>query len=52
MIGILNKEGRTVKDQLNYLYETYGEYISYNSYLISHDNSKTDAIFHRLRNGM
>lgn len=51
MVGILNKEGRTVKDQLNYLYLTYGEFISYNSYLISHDNAITDAIFHRLRNG-
>lgn len=39
-----------VQDHLQSLYDTYGEFAAYNSYVISHDGQVTDAIFHRLRN--
>ena len=39
-----------IQQQLNYLYQTYGQFVSYNSYVISHDTKVTDKIFHRLRN--
>ncbi len=40
-----------MKGQLQALYEQYGEFVSYNSYVISHDSAKTDLIFARLRTG-
>lgn len=42
---------RTVSDLLQHLNEKYGEFVSYNSYVISHDVNKTNAIFERLRLG-
>lgn len=38
-----------VQSRLKSLYNTYGEFVSYNSYVISHDSKVTDAIFARLR---
>ena len=53
MAGCLKVEqGRTVKDQLQHLYTKYGEFRSYNSYVISHDARVTDEIFERLRSSM
>ena len=39
-----------IYNQLQNLYGKYGEYVSYNSYVISHDANVTDNIFKRLRN--
>ena len=39
-----------IQQQLDYLYSIYGQFVSYNSYVISHDSKVTDKIFHRLRN--
>lgn len=50
MAGVLMRErGLTVKQHLQQLYLTYGEYVSYNSYVLSHDKSVTQQIFKRLR---
>ncbi len=52
MATALSKDGgKTVSDQLQALYAHYGEFVSYNSYVISHDSAKTDLIFERLRTG-
>lgn len=42
---------RSVADLLQGLNEKYGEFISYNSYVISHDVNKTNEIFAHLRRG-
>jgi phosphoglucomutase/phosphopentomutase len=47
----LARDGKSVKQHLQSLYEQYGEFVSYNSYVISHDSKVTDAIFARLREG-
>lgn len=44
-------EPLTVKQHLQQLYSKYGEFVSYNSYVLSHDGAVTDAIFKRLRTG-
>ncbi len=49
MIGSLMETNMTIRNQLQYLYNTYGEYVSYNSYVICHDPRLTDRIFERLR---
>eukprot|EP01040_Poterioochromonas_malhamensis_P006573 gene6572-7077_t len=41
---------RTVTDLLSHLSQKYGEFISYNSYVISRDPKVTDHIFEELRN--
>lgn len=51
MIGALAEDGKTVKQCLQGLYKQYGEFVSCNSYVICHDPSITNAIFHRLRTG-
>ena len=38
-----------VQNRLQSLYNRYGEFVSYNSYVISHDPKVTDGIFARLR---
>jgi phosphomannomutase len=50
MAGILAQEqGLTVKQHLQNLYHTYGEFVSYNSYVVSHDKAVTQLLFHQLR---
>ena len=51
MATLLAKEGKNVREHLQFLYSTYGEFVSYNSYIISHDPVVTDEIFARLRTG-
>jgi phosphomannomutase len=52
MASILRtKYGRTLSQQLEQLRETYGNFASCNNYVISRDNSVTDKIFVRLREG-
>lgn len=46
---LMSNEGKTVKEHLGSLYDKYGEFRSYNSYIISHDAKVTDEIFDRLR---
>ena len=41
----------TVLEYLQSLYAIYGEFVSYNSYVICRDPIKTDAIFRRIRTG-
>ena len=45
------KEKRTLVEQLKYVYASYGSHISYNSYVISRDSSKTRQMFEQIRNG-
>ena len=45
------KEQRTLVEQLEYVYATYGSHISYNSYVISKDSLKTRQMFEQIRNG-
>ena len=42
---------RSVLDHLRHLYGIYGQFVSYNGYVISHDSAVTDKIFARLRCG-
>jgi phosphoglucomutase / phosphopentomutase len=50
MAGVLMREsGLTVKQHLQQLYTKYGEFVSYNSYVISHDKAVTQTIFQQLR---
>lgn len=49
MAGVLAERGLTVKQHLQQLYSTYGEFVSYNSYVISHDKAVTQQIFSDLR---
>jgi phosphoglucomutase/phosphoglucomutase/phosphopentomutase len=42
---------RTVCEHLSSLYKTYGEFVSYNSYVFCHDKQLTKQIFARLRSG-
>lgn len=52
MAGVLAREqGLTVKQHLQNLYTTYGEFVSYNSYVVSHDKAVTQSLFVRLRTG-
>ena len=45
------KEKRTLLEQLKCVYATYGSHISYNSYVLSTDPSKTRQMFEQIRNG-
>ncbi|CAK8683742.1 unnamed protein product [Clavelina lepadiformis] len=47
---VLDSKGCTLSEQLQNLYDKYGEHVSNNSYYISHDSQKTDLMFARLRN--
>ena len=50
MAGVLQRErGLTVKQHLQQLYLQYGEFVSYNSYVVSHDKAVTALLFSRLR---
>ena len=50
MAGVLKREqGLTVKQHLQKLYTTYGEFVSYNSYVVSHDKAVTAKLFSELR---
>jgi phosphomannomutase len=40
---------RTVAQLFSDLGQQYGEFVSYNSYIVCHDPKLTDSIFHRLR---
>lgn len=51
MASQLRKDGKSLRDHLKALYAHYGEFVSYNSYVISHDAAVTDKIFLRLREG-
>jgi phosphomannomutase len=51
MASELNQNGVTVYSHLQSLLQKYGQYISYNSYLVSRDTKITDKIFERIRNG-
>lgn len=42
---------RTIAALFADLGRQYGEFVSYNSYIVCHDGKLTDAIFHRLRTG-
>lgn len=46
----LSSEGKTLTSQLEEIYQTYGYYISLNSYYISHDTSATERMFDELCN--
>lgn len=50
-IGSLAEKNMTVQDYLTSLYSKYGEFVSYNSYVICHDPIKTNSIFERIRTG-
>ena len=45
MVGQLEKEGLTLKQQLETIYQTYGYHVSNNSYFFSYDKSKTEDMF-------
>jgi phosphomannomutase len=50
MAGVLQREhGLTVKQHLQNLYTTFGEFVSYNSYVVSHDKAVTQLLFSQLR---
>jgi phosphomannomutase len=50
MAGVLQREqGLTVKQHLQNLYLTFGEFVSYNSYVVSHDKGVTQLLFSQLR---
>nr|XP_002127972.1 phosphoglucomutase-2 [Ciona intestinalis] len=46
----LETKGTTLTQQLQNIYNTYGDHVSSNSYYICHDPSKIEAMFQRLRN--
>jgi phosphomannomutase len=47
--SLKKEDGRSVFDHLQFLYSKYGEFRSFNSYVISHDAAVTEKIFARLR---
>lgn len=47
--NLWDDKGMTVRGYLQQLYATYGEFVSYNSYVVSHDKAVTERIFARLR---
>ena len=53
LVGTLAAEtgsvDNVVQNHLQSLFDTYGEFVSYNSYVLSYDVKVTDQIFHRLR---
>ena len=51
LAAVLDTRNLTVVQHLAQLYAQYGEFVSYNSYIICRDPVKTDAIFHRIRTG-
>lgn len=52
LISTLSEKGNgSVYEHLQSLYKYYGEFVSYNSYLLCYEPVKTDAIFARLRKG-
>jgi len=51
MAASLAEEGLNLQDQLRFLQRTYGDFVSYNSYLLSYNSLTTAAIFQRLRHG-
>ena len=50
-LGSLAEKNMSVQDYLRSLYSQYGEFVSYNSYVICHDPIKTNSIFERIRTG-
>ena len=42
-------EGKSMAQVMESLYEKYGRFVSYNSYIFCHDNALTDSIFERIR---
>lgn len=52
MAVALKKEGKTISDHLDALFDRYGFFKTSNSYFICRDPAKTDKIFSRLRFGM
>ncbi len=42
LVGVVHR-------RLQWLYAKYGQFVSYNSYVVCHDPKKTDAIFARIR---
>jgi len=46
----LHKQGKTLLDQLNDVYKTYGYHVSCDSYYICHDPLRIQQIFQRIRN--
>jgi len=51
LLGYLAEKKMTVHDYLKLLYSQYGEFVSYNSYVICNDPIKTNSIFERIRTG-
>lgn len=49
MANQLQMEGKTIQDQLNFIYQTYGYHVSNNSYFISHDKAKTNEMFSKIQ---
>lgn len=50
LVSFLKSEGKTLADQLEEIYNTYGAHISLNSYYICHQADIIKAIFERIRN--
>ena len=50
MANYFARQGKTVTEQLEYLYQKYGYFISNNYYIFVDDPNKTTLIFNRLRN--
>ena len=42
-------EGKSVNAVMESLYDKYGRFVSYNSYIFCHDSALTDTIFERIR---
>jgi phosphoglucomutase/phosphoglucomutase/phosphopentomutase len=45
------KHSMSVADVMESLYDKYGRFVSYNSYVFCHDSGLTDRIFERIRTG-
>jgi len=50
MANYYARQGRSVVQHLQYLYETYGHFVTNNYYVFVDEPSKTNTIFKRLRN--
>lgn len=51
MAATLRRQGKTLSQQLDTLYDRYGFFTTSNSYFICRDSAKTDRIFSQLRYG-
>ncbi|XP_027205636.2 phosphoglucomutase 2 isoform X2 [Dermatophagoides pteronyssinus] len=50
LAAYLHSNGKTFRDKLNEIYQTYGFHYSLNSYYLCYDNNKIEQIFNRMSN--